>query len=55
MDAKEKLNEWERESARMYTGYVASVVFEGREYLIDSKKVEAARLLGAKQVPFRLV
>lgn len=44
----EKLERWQRESSKMYSGYVISVWLNGKEYHIDeSKKDEALKMEGA--------
>ncbi len=52
---KRKLSRWEKESCKMYSGWVISVWLDGKEYMVDeSKRGEVLKMEGAKIVPIIL-
>lgn len=52
---KRKLRRWEKESSKMYSGWVISVWLDGEEFLVDeSKRGEVLKMEGAKIVPIVL-
>ncbi len=52
---KQKLERWQKESSKMYSGWVISVWLNGKEYHIDeSRKDEALKMEGTSVGRFYL-
>lgn len=54
MTEREKVEELQNKSSRMYAGFVETWLYDGEEWYISDEDHEEMDKIGAKLIPFRI-